>query len=492
VIDGNNSLPHLPEGWIWTSLGELAALNPKFVDDVPDELEVSFIPMRCVEELTGQVDLSLTKRYSEVKKGYTAFRNGDVIFAKITPCMENGKVSIVNRLKNGIGFGSTEFHVIRLFNGQMPNRLMFFFLVRESFRRNARMHMTGSAGQLRVPKGYLEEVSFPLSPLPEQHRIAAKIEELFTKLDAGMEALKKIKLQLKQYRQAVLKYAFEGKLTEEWRKSHRGEIEPASVLLERIREEREGSSDSRFKEPPPVDTPNLPELPELWLSVRLGEIAQTVEKVSPKMAPDEEFTYIDIASIGGQSIAAPKKYLGKEAPSRARQLIKSGDILFSTVRTYLKHIALVEERYDGQIASTGFCVIRPFPYIESKLIFYLVQADAFLNPLTQVQRGTSYPAVRDSDVLAQPLALPPLPEQHQIMSEIERCFSIADAIEKDVEQSLRQAERLRQSILKRAFEGKLVPQEPTDEPAEELLKRIRAERARIEAEKKATGKTRRS
>lgn len=166
MIDSNNSLPQLLGSWVWTRLGEVASLNPKFTNDVPDEFEVSFIPMKHLEELTGQVDLSLTKRYCEVKKGFTAFRNGDVIFAKITPCMENGKVGIVKDLKNGIGLGSTEFHVFRLLNSQMPNRFLFFFLARESFRRDARMHMTGSAGQLRVPRSYLEEVSFPLPPSP--------------------------------------------------------------------------------------------------------------------------------------------------------------------------------------------------------------------------------------------------------------------------------------------------------------------------------------
>ena len=106
---------------------------------------------------------------------------------------------------------------------------------------------------------------------------------------------------------------------------------------------------------------NLPELPKGWVWTPLGDIVETVEMVSPRMRPDEEFVYIDIASIDNkeQKIVQPKRYLGKEAPSRARQLIKSGDILFSTVRTYLKNIAMVSRLYDRQIASTGFTVIRP-------------------------------------------------------------------------------------------------------------------------------------
>jgi type I restriction enzyme S subunit len=324
----------------------------------------------------------------------------------------------------------------------------------------------------------LINIEILLPPLAEQQRIVSKIEELFTKLDAGVDALKKAKEQIKRYRQAVLKYAFEGKLTEEWRKTNMDKLESASVLLERIKEERKKKLGKKYKELPPIDTSELPELPEGWMWVRLGEIVNDIEITNPQKEPEKEFMYLDINSIDNtrQKIVSPKKYLGKAAPSRARQIIKAGDILFSTVRTYLKNIAMVDKQYDGQIASTGFCVIRPNNMISNKIVFFFVQSDFFLNPLTQIQRGTSYPAVRVSDVLSNYCPLPPLPEQHRIVEEIERRFSVADEVEKVIDNSLKQAERLRQSILKKAFEGKLVPQDPSDEPAEKLLERIKAEK----------------
>ena len=151
------------------------------------------------------------------------------------------------------------------------------------------------------------------------------------------------------------------------------------------------------------------------------------------------------------------------------------DILFSTVRTYLKNIAVVKPEYDGQVASTGFCVIRPSSLLVSEFAFFWVQTNFFLNPLNELQRGTSYPAVRDGDVFSQPIPLPSFSEQQQIVEEIERCFSVADEIDRTIESSLKQSERLRQSILKRAFEGKLVSQNPDDEPAGKLLERIKEE-----------------
>ena len=484
MIDGNNSLPQLPEGWVWVRLGEVASLNPKSADYIPDELEVSFIPMKYLEELTGQVDLSLTRRYSEVKKGYTAFKNGDVIFAKITPCMENGKVGIVNKLKNGIGFGSTEFHVVRLFNGRMPNKFVFFFLVRESFRRDARMHMTGSAGQLRVPKDYLEEVSFPLPPLLEQHRIVDKIEELFTRLDAGLEALRKVKTQLGRYRQAVLKYAFEGKLTKEWREARKGEMEPAFVLLERIKEERGKKGKGQLKELSSLDTSNLPELPEGWVWTRIGELAETIQygftakstkvPVGPKML---RITDIQNNSVNWSSVP----YCQIDQSEKQNYLLEEGHLVFARTGATVGKSFLITGQFPEAIFASYLIRIIFSKFIAEKFVYSFFQSNTYWSQIYRGQLGIGQPNVNSQTLSKLILPLAPFPEQQKVVEEIERCFSVADEIEKVVEQSLKQAERLRQSILKRAFEGKLVPQNPTDEPAEELLKRIKMEKAKRQA-----------
>ncbi len=259
--------------------------------------------------------------------------------------------------------------------------------------------------------------------------------------------------------------------------------------MEKIKEERKKSG--KYKEIAPVDISNLSELPEGWVWMKLGEIQDTVEMVNPKKEPAKEFIYIDIASIDNryQKIISYKKYTGENAPSRARQLIKVGDILFSTVRTYLKNIAAVDAKYDGQIASTGFCVIRPFKPIDKRFYYHLAQTNSFLNPLNQIQRGTSYPAVRDSDVLEQIVPFPSVEEQKQITEEIERRFSVADEIDKIIDISLKQVDRLRQSILKRALEGKLVPQDPNDEPASELLERIKIEKTKLDKKRNFKNKS---
>ncbi|MBA3424176.1 MAG: restriction endonuclease subunit S [Rubrobacter sp.] len=224
-------------------------------------------------------------------------------------------------------------------------------------------------------------------------------------------------------------------------------------------------------------------LPDTWVTTTLGEICARVEKVNPKDEPEQIFTYLDIAAIDNstQKIVKPKIYSGADAPSRARQLVQAGDVLFSTVRTYLKNIAQVPREYGNQIASTGFTVIRSTPEVADKYLFHLVQTDEFLEPLNAKQRGTSYPAVRDSDVFTQPVALPPLNEQRRIVEKIEELFTKLDAGVRSLKQTQVLLKSYRRSVLKAAVEGELSRKwreahRDGLEPASELLERILRER----------------
>jgi type I restriction enzyme S subunit len=165
-----NRLVHVP-------LGEVAKLNPTFksANATPDKL-VDFLPMSAVSAELTTVHATEQRRFSEVQKGYTNFADGDVLLAKITPCFENGKISFAN-VATDYGFGSTEFHVIRADRQRLDGRYLVHFLRRDEIRVDGARNMTGSAGQRRVPKHYLESLSIPLPPLPEQRRIAAILDQ---------------------------------------------------------------------------------------------------------------------------------------------------------------------------------------------------------------------------------------------------------------------------------------------------------------------------
>ena len=296
--------------------------------------------------------------------------------------------------------------------------------------------ISGSA-QPQITRTTLSPIRIPLAPLPEQRAIVGKIEELFSELDKGEEDLKKAQEQLKIYRQAVLKKAFEGD----------------------------------------------------WDKVELGSVCDKVLKVKRKEMPlDTQLLYLDIGGIDNvkNKIVDHKEFNWENAPSRAQQIVKVGDILFSTVRTYLKNIARVEKPiYENEIASSGFTVIRgKTGVLNSKYIFYLTTSQFFLEPLNELQRGTSYPAVRDKDVFSQLIPLPNIPDQENIVQEIESRLSVCDSIEDSIHESLNKSKALRQSILKKAFEGTLLSEEeiaackaaPDYEPASVLLERIKAEK----------------
>ena len=253
---------------------------------------------------------------------------------------------------------------------------------------------------------------------------------------------------------------------------------------------------------PAVDDALAPQPPPAgWQTTTLGEICLRVPKVRPQDEPDEAFTYLDIASIDNTAyrVVAPKTYLGRDAPSRARQKVRAGNTLFSTVRTYLKNIAMVLPEFDGQVASTGFCVLNPADEIDPMFVFYHAVSDDFISVLNPLQRGTSYPAVRDDDVLAQRIDLPPLPEQQRIVAEIEKQFTRLDASMAALRRTRANLKRYRASVLRAACSGELVPTEAElaraegreYEPAGVLLERILLERrARWEIQEKRRGKYR--
>jgi len=189
-----------------------------------------------------------------------------------------------------------------------------------------------------------------------------------------------------------------------------------------------------------------------------------------------------------------KVYKWKDALSRAQQIIKYGDTLFSTVRTYLKNVAFINDHaYDNQICSSGFTVIRAkYKIIAPEYLFYYSIFEGFVQPLNELQTGSSYPAVRDDDVFRQLINIPDkIEEQQSIVAEIEARFSVCDQMEETIETSLKQAEALRQSILKQAFEGKLTAQWRKDHPdlisgensAAALLAKIKAEKETLKKKK---------
>ncbi|HJV26729.1 MAG TPA: restriction endonuclease subunit S [Aromatoleum sp.] len=158
--------------WPLKQIGEICDVNPKLPREhgIADDQSVTFVPMAAVDEVSGTIADRQIRRYAEVKKGYTHFMNDDVLFAKITPCMENGKAAIADNLIGDAGFGSTEFHVLRS-KGEVLPVWLFYYVRQPSFRRQAKRNFTGTGGQQRVPTSFLAATKIPVPPISEQRRI---------------------------------------------------------------------------------------------------------------------------------------------------------------------------------------------------------------------------------------------------------------------------------------------------------------------------------
>lgn len=194
---------HLPPGWIAPALREIARINPPLDRSiVNDDIQVTFVPMRAVEVEGGGLTAPEVRRLHEVKKGYTSFLSGDVIMAKITPCMENGKTTVVPDVPGQVCFGSTEFHSIRP-ELDVQAKWISHFLLQHETRRAAQRQMAGAVGQMRVPASFLESLRLPVAPAAEQSRIADTLDELFSDLDAGVAALERVREKLKLCRASV-------------------------------------------------------------------------------------------------------------------------------------------------------------------------------------------------------------------------------------------------------------------------------------------------
>ena len=325
-------------------------------------------------------------------------------------------------------------------------------------------------------------------------------------------------------RRFILDLAVRGKLVEQ----DPGD-EPASELLKRIRAEKVRlvkAGEIRKERPLPlVEEDEAPySSPTGWEWVRIRQVTSDRGQITP----DKDFTYIDVTAINKEvgCVADAKVLSPLDAPSRARKMVRTGDVLYSCVRPYLLNIAVIEwDMVPSPIASTAFAVLNGFGLVLSKYLWIALRSPFMIECVEAKMRGQAYPAINDSDFAILPLPLPPLAEQHRIVVKVDELMALCDRLETaqaeresrrdrlaaaslhrlnngtDVE-SFREntrfhlryvprlttrtehIQRLRQTILNLAVRGKLVPQDPRDEAASKLLKRIQTEKEKLIQERK--------
>jgi len=408
--------------WVNAPLKDLISVNPRpKKDEYDDEMLVSFVPMKCVEKESGKFSPLEDRPVSKVKKGYTPFRDGDILFAKVTPCMENGKIAIVDGLTNGIGYGSTELYCFRP-SDKLDQKFLFFFLLQHSFRREAEREMTGAVGLRRVPRKFIEDyrISYPKS-LTEQRQIVQRIESLFSRLDAGVASLQHAKAQLQRYRQSVLTAACDGALTKQW---------------------RDAQKISRND----------------WILTTLGEVTSLVTSGSrgwAKYYADNGSIFIRAQNINKDELNLDRLayvQLPKNTEGKRTQVFES-DILVTITGANVTKSALVKHSLDEAFVSQHIALVRPSNKESANFLYHWMISPSHGRAILEKNAyGAGKPGLNLTHIRELSVELPSTSEQHQIVAEVESRTSSIDHLQTELDEQLVRATKLRQSILAQCFQ----------------------------------------
>ncbi len=444
----------LPEGWAETAISEVFTLNPRKVpaDALESDAPVTFVPMPAVDADSGAITRFETREFSAVRKGYTSFLENDVIVAKITPCMENGKAAIARGLTNGHGFGSSEFHVLRSTGSALPE-YVYYFVRQEAFRSEAQSHMTGSVGQKRVPPSFLGKSMLPLPPFAEQERIVAKVEALLERVGKASDRLARVPDLLRRFRQSVLAAACSGQLTADWR-------------------EDGGGGD---------------ELPSTWERRTLSSLCSKFEYGSSKKSETEgEVPVLRMGNMQNGEIDWNKLKYTSNPEEIEKYSLHPNTVLFNRTNSPELVGKTVIYRGDRPATFAGYLIrIHHGADLDPEYLNYCLNATEFREYCSLVKTdGVSQSNINAKKLAAYEMPWCELDEQQEIVRRVNALFEIAHQIEQRISTGTNRTEQITQSILAKAFAGELVEteadlahREARDyEPASVLLERIAADR----------------
>ncbi len=443
----------LPANWILTEIGSIAQLimgqSPPSTTYNFDNIGLPFFQGKA--EFTNMNPVAV-KWCSKPKK---IAEINDVLISVRAPV---GSVNIADQ-KSCIGRGLAAVRYTHCFK-----YLFYFFQFNEKV-----IDAMGTGSTFRaISKEQLSRYNINLPPINEQHRIVAKIEELFTKLDAAVAELKNVKKQLKRYRQSVLKAAFEGKLTEEWRDKNLIKENNNDLFFQIKKDKLSRETSNKMFEIPNVWS--WTDIRSISIKIHYGYTASSnLEEVGPKLL---RITDIQNNKVSWNEVP----YCQIENEQKDKYLLKEGDFVFARTGATVGKSFLILGEIPEAVFASYLIRIKINTKVNNKYVSYFFNTLSYWQQISEGQVGIGQPNVNAQVLSRILLPLTNLEEQKQIVEEIESRFSIVDKIEEVIDQNLKMTESLRQSILKKAFEGKLVPQDPNDEPAEKLLERIKAEK----------------
>ena len=431
---------NIPESWEWTRIGNVFQINPR--NNLPDELETGFVPMALLSDGFCSRHSYEPKKWKDIKNGFTHFANNDIVIAKITPCFQNRKSAVVTGLPNGFGAGTTELHVLR--DNTKELFMPYFLLIckTQAFIQNGVKNFSGTAGQQRIGKDFISKYLIPVPPVSEQERIVQRLHLLEPLLISYENAYDSIVNQQKnfpaQLKRSILQYAVQGKLV-----SQNPADEPAAILLEHIRAEKEQlikegkikrdkhesvifrRDNSYYEKVDGVERcidDELPfEIPASWAWTRLTNICSSIadgdHQPPPQTSHGIPFLVISDVSSGNIDFSntrfVPIEYYMQLSDTRKPCV---GDLLFTVTGSYGIVIPVLEER--------KFCfqrhmaLLKPLVLHTNYLELVLKSPLAF-NQCRTVATGTAQKTVGLSSLKNLLLPIPPIEEQDRILDRMD-------------------------------------------------------------------------
>lgn len=490
-------LPPLASGWKWMKVGDVGEVRLGRQRSPEHHSGKHMRPyLRVANVYEDRIDLDdlMQMNFTPAEFETYRLRRGDILLNEGQSLEWVGRPAMFKDEVPGACFQNTliRFRPHAFVDGSFALFIFRYYLHSRRFQKIAKW--TVNIAHLGAQR--LAEIEFPVPPLEEQRRIVAKIEELFSDLDAGVAALERVRANLKRYRAAVLKAAVEGRLTAEWRS--RNPVAPqdtAANLLERILADRRAKWEQdqlrKFKEagktPPkgwkekyksPHELDLEPgKLPSTWAWASLDQLCQRITDgthLPPKFV-QAGIPFVFVKHIVGGSITFDgTRFISEETYKELndRCPVERGDVLYSAVGSY--GVAVPVDTSDPFSFQRHIAHLKPSQHVSHRFLVLCLNSETCLRQAHRQARGVAQKTVTLGDLAKFGVPIAPNAEQSAIVAEVDRRLSVADAAEQQVEHALQRAARLRQAILKRAFEGRLVPQDPADEPAATMLTRMKS------------------
>jgi type I restriction enzyme S subunit len=509
----------LPCGWAYTTIEGLISSDGLFKDgdwvESKDQDPNGSVRLIQLADIGDGCFVNKSSRFLTSQKAKelncTFLKRGDILVARMPDPL--GRACIFPLEGEGKYVTVVDVCIIRTGSVEIDRNFLMFLINSTDIRSKISALQSGSTRK-RISRKNLSKVELPIAPLNEQKRIVAKIEELFSELDNGIAALKTAREKLKLYRQAVLKHAFEGKLTAQWREENKDKLETPEQLLARIQKEREAryqqqleewkaavkAWEEKGKEGKKPGKPTLPKdseldadlapitLWELPLGWRWFKLCALFQK-SPQNGLYKPASYygsgcqiIRIDDFYDGSIVNSKKIkrLSVTDDEICAYGLQIGDLIINRVNSieYLGKSALVRKLNEPTVFESNImrCSLIGGSVSNEYVTLYLNSVSGRKELCKNAKHAVNQASINQTDVGNAFVPLCSIEEQKLIVQEVSRKVDAIDRTLIDIDLQLRKAETLRQSILKKAFSGQLVPQDPNDEPASELLARIQSEK----------------